>query len=700
MEKDLSDEASDISAMYEGPQGSHADSEIPNNAPNEGNYRAPILYEPFLEKEGYDSDERKYGAIEQRGWGAIQVTSPVDDVEELLRRTYITTQFHEKNRDYWEEQTSYENDAGLLYDKAILDLFDNKLKCEGIDLSESDIPERRLKALFLRKAREQNGTELHEHLTGSEKNSTRVRWKIGYYSQNEVPSYSTLQRAFRNLNQGKIQNIQPVDFDAAVTRAVYAVYRAGVVPPDTVKESYNFNALEPPLDEQFVPRDIKKAELRDCVERLVDKTIDPLTFGRESDKKKHEMEVFIAALAASALTGAGLENLKNVYDWNYPREQIPSGSWMYNYISNRLSDKVELSDFQANSERDPIPPIDEQFKSVHGQTLTLAKELGFWSGSDQTKVAVDMFRIDWTGESIEVTIGRPPKADNEAVTEEWTYVIASVIDTERRFVLGGSLIPSLDQYPEALGEILRSSTERVDIDTIYIDGEIVGGELIKTLRSFVGNDWAISAPNKSVIKGIKRLTPSNYAGFAPEVQWNIDPGPNVVTYPYDGDNPSTVKIYPSDVLKEAIKNEGDDKIDVPINTDATRVPVNNTVIPEISEKFTNIESQPGIGNENTHAAYLTDRTLPEHSASGIRFSYLQRWSIEKTIEQITNHFMPTVNSKNKNQRLFGLHIAILLYNWHTLINRCLSPGGIRLDITHQELLKAIIDIGFLPQQDL
>ena len=56
--------------------------------------------------------------------------------------------------------------------------------------------------------------------------------------------------------------------------------------------------------------------------------------------------------------------------------------------------------------------------------------------------------------------------------------------------------------------------------------------------------------------------------------------------------------------------------------------------------------------------------------------------------------MPTVESEDPKKRLYAMHVAILLYNWHTLINRCLSPNGIRLDITHQELLEAIQHVAF------
>lgn len=56
--------------------------------------------------------------------------------------------------------------------------------------------------------------------------------------------------------------------------------------------------------------------------------------------------------------------------------------------------------------------------------------------------------------------------------------------------------------------------------------------------------------------------------------------------------------------------------------------------------------------------------------------------------------MPTINSSDSNLRLYSLHIAILFYNWHIMINRCLSPRGVPLHVTHQQLFQAMLDVIF------
>lgn len=691
--------------MYEGGPADHADEHAPDSAPNNGEYRTPTRYAPFPEKDGFESQGRNYGAVEQRVFD-IQISSPVDNVEALFNRKHLTAQFHAENCDYWERKTPYANDGGVLYDLAILDLFEAKLACEDVDPAASTIPKNRLKTLFLRLAREQTGTAQIEYLKGSNPVEVATHSALGYDGPGDVPGYDTLQREYRKLGSEDEDEIAVGAFEDAVTRAVFAVYRAGIIPPDAVLEKYGFTSVEPPLDEKAVSRESEKEELRRFVTELLDRTATPLTFGRECSETKHDMEAFIAAFAASALFDHGLEDLKDVCDWNYPRENIPGGGWAYNYISQGLRHGEDLREFESGLESDPIPSINHQFNAVHDRTLRLADTLGFWSEDDPINLGVDMFRIDWTGDALDATIGRAPKPGHDDVTEEWTFVLAGGIDTESRFVLGGRWIETLTEYPTELSDILTNTLETVSIDGIFVDAEIVSGELIETLRHFAGDNWVISAPDGAVVKGVKRLTPQSYAAFARGVKWNVAPKPNLVTYPIEGSAANTVEVDPDNVLTEKIRDEDEgEKIDIPHAITVSDTPTiqrslsNQESLPLLTQEIADLDSEPGIGDEHSVAAYLTDRSLPESSASGIRIQYIQRWAIEETVNQIKNDFMPKINGQDSKLRLYATHIAILFYNWHTLINRCLSPRGLRLDISHQELLQAILDVCFSAETD-
>lgn len=78
----------------------------------------------------------------------------------------------------------------------------------------------------------------------------------------------------------------------------------------------------------------------------------------------------------------------------------------------------------------------------------------------------------------------------------------------------------------------------------------------------------------------------------------------------------------------------------------------------VAEKFDDPRSETGVGDPSTHAAYLTDRTLPERSGEGIHFQYYQRWAIEESINEISNNLMTV---------LLGPETASLLANLDELL---------------------------------
>lgn len=174
----------------------------------------------------------------------------MDDVERLHHRKHLAAQFHAENRDFWTEGLRYKNDGGLLFDEVVLDCYEETLQRENIDPAACDISERRLKALFLRVARAQNGTELHAYLAGTDPVDSTVHSLLGYEGPDAIPPYEVLQREFRNLTDS--DEIEMNSFEAAVTMAVYAVYRVGVVLPDATSDKYNLGAVEPPLYEPSV----------------------------------------------------------------------------------------------------------------------------------------------------------------------------------------------------------------------------------------------------------------------------------------------------------------------------------------------------------------------------------------------------------------------------------------------------------------
>ncbi|MDS0474507.1 hypothetical protein [Natrinema sp. 1APR25-10V2] len=642
----------------------------------ESEYTAPTKYDDYPGK-------ADYGSVTTRFEGEIELIHPAPDIETLLRTTHLTAQLHQYNRAQHGRDWSFPNDGTTLYDVAILDVIDKVVEVEGLSPDSLEISTRRFKLLFLKEARQPRTlTAFYTDL----KNFPSVLAKLGYSDASDLPSYETVRIELKKNLPEELADLERGQeaFKAAVIRAIYAVFRNGIKVPESVSEKYRFDAVAPPLYERAIPRSIEQDALRNWVQLLLDETINPLTFHR--DKPRISIEQYLGLFAASAFSGCGVQTVANTFDYVYQREMIPKGSGVGKYIRNDLP----LNASQAALENTEKHAITKQFDAVHRETLKLADQYGFFS--EDRSLAVDLYRIEWNGVENDLTINRPPKSENDN-RSQWTYAVFGIIDTEARFTLGARWLPEKSAYPRAVNQLTPISNDFVDVKALYADSELISGALINAFRRIADSSWAVRAPNeKTVITPLKEYTPENHIGYVPAVSWNTTPSPAAVAYPYDSSNPSIVEFTahelkrndPVDTKSQTDFSDFDDREETPGSFPST-----------LTKTFDDPESVPGVGNGSTHAVYLTDRSLPERSGEGIHFPYYQRWAIEESINQISNDFMPIIHSGNENLRLYGVNVAILFQNWHTLINRALSPElGLRRNVTHQELLMAILDVTF------
>lgn len=658
--------------MPDGQPAKHNDHVPPNNT--NGEYSTRTNYRDNPEKNGY-------GSVAARGTG-LELTHPVTDIETLHRTAHLAAQFHEHNRKQWETQSSYPNNGSVLYDLTILDVADAVLDEENLDPAALNILEPRFKALFLKAARHpSNNKTFYDHL----KASPPVLSALGYDDTTDLPSYSTFQRVANDRLPNELDDLHRgrEAFEAARTRAVYAAFRNGVLPPNSVREAYGFDARAPPFSERSVRWDDEQYALRNWIRFLATETLDPLTFARA--EPQFDILHFLGLLATSALTGGGLQTAAKVSFWDHNRSNVPKGTGLPKYISNRLpSAQRVLPQPDATNE---IPTIETQFDAVHENTLTLAERLGFFT--EPVSLGVDLYRIEWTGSDDAPTIDRPHKSENDVRTQ-WTYAVMGILDTEARFTLGTRWLKRKSEYPNAVKQMLPGEPEHFDVEAIYADSEMVPGDLITAFRAIAGPDWIVKAPNNAVMKSLKELTPVDYTGYVPGVPRNCSPKPNAVAYPYGSTQPSPLQFTARELRKDDPAPTTTHQTSLTDNPEA-----DDPLVPTLTETFDAPETRDGIRDRSTHTAYLTDRTIPERSAAGIHFQYYQRWAIEEAINQISNDFMPVIESSNPKLRLYGINIAILLQNWHTLINRAASPElGLRLSPANQELLKAIQHVAF------
>lgn len=659
--------------MTEGRPIAFADCGAPSQSPAGDEYTVPMLYENHPDKEAY-------GPVGKRFEDAIELELPIADIEELRRKTHLIAQLHHFNRRRWDDW-SYPNDARTLYDVAILDKMVECLKQVEFPLDDLAVPEGRLKFVFLKRARRPD--DLKSFYTYLENNQETCD-KLGFFGD-ELPSYESLRLEANNKFPSTLDRLECEQaFEDAVTVAIYAVYRNGIEAPDSVKTAYGFDRLSPPLYEKAVPRTNEQTALRNWVNFLIEETLDPLTFGRESPRI--DFTQYLGLFAASALYGCGVQEVANLSDYQLPRAVIPKGSGVGKYIRD---EDLKLDAQQAAKVDASLPSITEQFDAVHRATLDIARRRGFFT--EPRSLAADIYRIESTNDESSATINRPGKSEND-VRAEWTYAMLGIIDTDARFVVGTRYLREKSAYPEVLADLGAISTDFVDVEALYADSELISGNLIESLYGIAGCDWVVRAPNHDIVKKLKHFTPEQNIGYAPNVSWNTALETNLVAYPYNGSDPSVVEFTPQDLL-------GAEQLDPKTRQTLFEFETDNdptTELPDaILDALADFGSMNDIGDITDHATYLTGRKLSDSAAYTIHFPYYQRWAIEQSINQVSNQTMPVINSSDPHHRLYGVNLAVLFENWHTLINRSPSPEtGLRLDVTQKELLRAIEDVAF------
>lgn len=664
--------------MPQGPPAEFQDSIAPSQTPGDTNYTAPTRYDEH-------PDKSEYGPVTARFDDEITIERPAPDIETLRRETVHTAQLHHHNRERWNDWP-FPNDTKTLYDLAVLDVMEKALTIEGLSPDDFEIPNPRFNFIFLKKARLPVGLKsFYAYI----KSSKAVRAELGFPDE-ELPSYETLRQEANERFPDELDELeQGADaFEAAVVRTVYAVYRNGIDAPTRIKKAYGFDNVDPPLYERNVSRSTEKAALRNWVKKLIDETVDPLTFNRDGDPP-NSFTHYLGLFATSAFCNCGFQVVPNVADYNYPRDEIPKGSGIGKYIRD---ENFPLDPQQAALKDSEIPALTEQFDAVHRNTFDVARQLGFFNGSQS--LAVDLYHIEWDGAEKDVTINRPPKSEND-IRSQWTYAALGIIDTDARFTLGARWLPDKSKYPDVIGELAPISNEFLTVEALYADSEIISGSLLDEFRGIAGSDWVVRAPDHDIVKKLKWFTPENHIGYVRAVPWNTTPKPNLVAYPYNSSNPSLIEFITRD-LKQAEQVDIDHRQTFSdFSHSEADTDVADLLPDAVVDKLDDFKTMNDIGDTTSHAAYLTDRELPERSPRNIHFPYYQRWAIEQSINQIKNDTMPLINSSNEKLRLYGVNVTILFHNWHTLINRALSPElKLRLNVTHAELLKAIQDVAF------
>lgn len=682
----------------EDTEGVHGDSLSPFHDSDTKEYSVTIKYKKR-------SDKADYGPVDKRGLD-YEIFRPASHVDILRREVHFEAQFHEANKDQWKEKTELPNNGGLLYSLAILDVAELVFEQEHIDPDAIGTDLYLVKHLLLKEARRIDSPD--DYLNYLDEIDRPAKFPLMPPPPHKIPG--VLSSAQDEIESAGLDD----NLSRATQRAVFAAFRNGIVVPSDVSAFYGFDEVEPPFDETVVDDEEKWAELLSWMQELVDETTGPLSFGRT--RPTYGILQLLGVLATSALTGAGVRPSADMARWDYGGDLVPYGGLINEYINEKLRRSADEIHDTENSER--LPSINEQFDAVHRNTLTYADGLYFFRKSQ--RLAEDMTHID-TEKKTEFTIPGYTSDDNDA-TESWTFSVLSIIDNASRFTIGIRLLPDKSKYPIAVNTLLSNASEHFDVQGIFTDKEMISGDLINNFRSWVGSNWIASAPERDYVKRFISITPSNCIGYVESLSWNASIQPNAVAYPHKRYLKKNTKDEEDEDDDENIEDSIKATIDVPeslLKRDELDIEEigqktlsgysassnESALSDEAQEWFAKVKydlgETPNVGNESSHAVYLTDRTLPERSAGGIRFGYVNRWGIEETIRQLKNDCLPYTDSSSPKIREYYMNIAVLFQNWHTLINRTPSPNlGYRLNVTSQEMLKALQHIAFKHEEDL
>lgn len=651
----------------------HTDFKQPSQAQISHSYSESVTYDQ-------DPLPSEYGPITTRFDESITLKHPAPDLETLRQTTHLTAQLHAYNRSRQEGEWPYPNDGTTLYELAVLDVIEEYLTEYDLPPPDLDMPTRRFRVAVLKQAR---NPSTHKAFVEYLQNAEPVLTELGYPTADALPGYETLRVATEDTLPETLNDHQQDKLEEAVVRTTYDVYRNGVEVPASINAAFGFDTVAPPLAEKDVPRQHKQTALQNWVQYLIDETLDALTFNRS--KPRTTFRQYIGLFAASALYNCGVQQVANISDYTYSRDLIPSGSGVGKYIRD---DNLPLNEARAALSDTEQRSITTQFGAVHRATLEIAETMGFFD--EPRSVAVDLYRIDWDGEETELTINRPAKADND-IRSQWTFAVFGVIDTDARFTLGTRWLQSKDAYPQVVQSLAPIAEEFLDVQALYADSEIVSGSLIEAFGRIADEDWITRAPDQPIVKLLRKQTPANHIGYIPNVSWNTHRQSTLVAYPYNSSEPSMLKFSAAE-LKQAADSAYDDQMNIEnfLSGDQSSDRGSDSLTSSVEDR-----SMEGVGDEGSHAAYLTGRSLPARSPAGIHFNYYQRWAIEETLNQVSNDVMPVVHAKNEKLRFYGMNLAVLFQNWHTLINRAISPElALPRNVVHQELLRAIETVAF------
>ncbi|WP_254863132.1 transposase [Halovivax gelatinilyticus] len=420
---------------------------------------------------------------------------------------------------------------------------------------------------------------------------------------------------------------------AAVSECiVHAIWRSGHPLPEEIIDRWELDTT-PVVTEFDISPETRDEALRNWARELLADASTALSFNRDSSRVSYSIEQYIGLLAHSTLQQVGLTRAQNTAGWVFGDAVVPGGDGLLKHITALDLDKIE-----------------SQFATAHSQVFDRFAARGLFD--DPIDLAFDTTEIIWWGDEMDATIGkRRPEKD---ATPKWVFALLVGFNSDVRVNFGAVHVRSKDRHASVLEELLSTATANAEPRYAFCDKEFYDGSVIEALRTGLGKQWVIKAQNYDSIEDFIKKTPSDEPGFIKEIEaTSAKPRPNAFAIPK--------KLHRQQTL--------------------------------INFRTTDQVLDPD-GSASTHTVYLTDMDDVETTPEVIKFRYDYRWNVETANRQF-KRVLPNTASQNVRARIYCANIATLFINWHSLINRTLSPTyNLPLTVTRNELLTAIRDVAF------
>lgn len=576
---------------------------------------------------------------------------PVDDPAELDDSRHINMHLASERRDRTcTEQTD------KAFDRAVLRVVEHLYDELGFTTDILDVDERFWRAMHLYHARGFDSiSALIEHLDMTPRTASAIGFandqsprKDWYYNRDVFDDWEIEER---------IREI--------VKRAVHGVWRAGWHVPDEVRRYWDVDKES--IEKAHPTEETRREAIRNWVRLLINDAADSLDFDRDVNVT-HDIREFISLFAHSAGLDAGIAESHRTAGWLADDDHIPSGS--------RTSELINQFHDSDNSGENtfPVEEVNDEFIQLHESVLDRCAEYGILP--DSIDVAFDLIEIPWYGyRDLDATIGE--RDTNSDSFPKWTLSFLSAVDTDIRLCLGVEYVSSKSQYPDALNRQLEFADRNINLGRFYMDSDGHNGEIIDTVRRYTNN---------YIIKAEKRGKSQNTVGY-----WlrHAPPGEPLFRTAVDATS-ATPRPNAAFIPNDSVSNSTTSNTDVSAASGSTQVELGSVANDDRSATAADTG-----GSLYTHTPYFIDADVDREDIPSDVSDYSDRWAAEVTADELQNHVHPVTQSSKPAQRAYLSNISMLLLNWHTLINNARSPKlGLSLNVTHQELLLAIQDIGF------